>query len=106
MASKKLILVIGATGAQGRAVIDSLLAPAADGTPSPYAVRALTRDAQGKSAKEIAALPDAETFQGSSFAFVAILQPTDLTQDPSPTSMPFAMLSKAAMERSSTRMAL
>ncbi|KZT39123.1 nmrA-family protein [Sistotremastrum suecicum HHB10207 ss-3] len=72
MASKKLILVIGATGAQGRAVIDSLLAPAADGTPSPYAVRALTRDAQGKSAKEIAALPDAETFQGSFTDFNAV----------------------------------
>lgn len=41
---KKLILVIGATGAQGTAVINALLAPAADGSPSPYAIRALTRD--------------------------------------------------------------
>ncbi|KAI5116173.1 hypothetical protein M0805_004989 [Coniferiporia weirii] len=44
MTGKKLILVLGATGAQGIAVIDALLAPSADGTPSPYAVRALTRD--------------------------------------------------------------
>jgi uncharacterized protein YbjT (DUF2867 family) len=40
----KLILVIGATGAQGLAVIDALLASAEDGGSSPYAVRALTRD--------------------------------------------------------------
>ena len=52
--TKKLILVIGATGAQGRAVIDGLLAPAADGSPSPYAVRALTRDPHGRRAKELA----------------------------------------------------
>ncbi|KAH9940417.1 nmrA-family protein [Epithele typhae] len=42
--SKKLILVIGATGAQGVAVIDALIKPASDGSPSPYAVRALTRN--------------------------------------------------------------
>ncbi|KAJ7284200.1 NAD(P)-binding protein [Mycena rebaudengoi] len=41
---KKLILVIGATGAQGMAVIDGLLADMEDGQPSPYRVRALTRD--------------------------------------------------------------
>ncbi|KAI0317730.1 NAD-P-binding protein [Amylostereum chailletii] len=52
--SKKLILVIGATGAQGRAVIDKLLAPAKDGSPSPYAVRGLTRDPTSKSAQELA----------------------------------------------------
>ena len=51
--TKKLILVIGATGAQGRAVIDGLLAPAADGSPSPYAVRALTRDPSSRRAKEL-----------------------------------------------------
>ncbi|KAH9033329.1 NAD-P-binding protein [Lactarius hengduanensis] len=33
----KLILVLGATGAQGRAVVNSLLAPSEDGAPSPYA---------------------------------------------------------------------
>ena len=54
-AIKKLILVIGATGAQGLAVIDKLLAPCADGTPSPYAVRALTRDPSSRRAKLLAA---------------------------------------------------
>ena len=52
---KKLILVLGATGAQGIAVIDQLLAPSADGSPSPYAIRALTRDPSGKRALELAA---------------------------------------------------
>ena len=51
---KKLILVIGATGAQGIAVIDALLAPSADGSPSPYAVRALTRDPESGRAKALA----------------------------------------------------
>ncbi|CAL1716918.1 unnamed protein product [Somion occarium] len=49
--SKKLILVIGATGAQGLAVIDALLAPTDDGSPSPYAIRALTRDPESRRAK-------------------------------------------------------
>ncbi|RPD58577.1 NAD-P-binding protein [Lentinus tigrinus ALCF2SS1-7] len=52
--TKKLILVIGATGAQGIAVIDKLLEPAADGSPSPYAVRALTRDPSSRRAKQLA----------------------------------------------------
>lgn len=51
---KKLVLVIGATGAQGLAVIDALLAPSEDGTPSPYAVRALTRDTESRRARELA----------------------------------------------------
>ena len=55
MPFKKLILVIGATGAQGRAVIDALLAPSADGSPSPYAIRALTRDPSGARAQVLAA---------------------------------------------------
>ncbi|KAL1687243.1 hypothetical protein GGG16DRAFT_128131 [Schizophyllum commune] len=42
--AKKVILVIGATGAQGTHVIDKLLEPYEDGRPSPYAIRALTRD--------------------------------------------------------------
>ena len=46
----KLILVLGATGAQGRHVINSLLVSNEDGTPSPYTVRALTRDPQSKHA--------------------------------------------------------
>jgi hypothetical protein len=51
---KKLVLVIGATGAQGLAVINALLAPASDGTTSPYRVRALTRDSEHRRAKELA----------------------------------------------------
>ncbi|KAJ7152542.1 NAD-P-binding protein [Mycena filopes] len=53
--SKKLILVIGATGAQGQAVVDSLLEPTETGESSPYAVRALTRDPNSKHAKALAA---------------------------------------------------
>ena len=44
MSAQKLILVIGATGAQGIAVIDALLAPTKDGKQSPFAIRALSRD--------------------------------------------------------------
>ncbi|OSC99396.1 NAD-P-binding protein [Trametes coccinea BRFM310] len=51
---KKIILIIGATGAQGLAVIDALLHPSADGAPSPFAVRALTRDPNGRRAQELA----------------------------------------------------
>lgn len=50
---KKLILVIGATGAQGQAVINSLLAPCPDGSPSPYSVRAFTRDINSQRAQEL-----------------------------------------------------
>ncbi|KAH9975625.1 NAD(P)-binding protein [Russula compacta] len=46
----KLILVFGATGAQGRHVINSLLSHSEDGSPSPYTVRALTRNPEGKHA--------------------------------------------------------
>ena len=53
--SKKLILIIGGTGAQGLAVTDALLEPSADGTPSPYAVRVLTRNTEGRRAKELEA---------------------------------------------------
>lgn len=51
--TKKLVLVIGATGAQGIAVINALLAPASDGTPSPYTIRALTRDTSGHRAQAL-----------------------------------------------------
>ncbi|OCH84301.1 NAD(P)-binding protein [Obba rivulosa] len=54
-ASKKLILVVGATGAQGLAVIDSLLGPGANGSPSPYAVRAVTRDPLSRRAQALTA---------------------------------------------------
>ena len=53
-ARRKLILVIGATGAQGMAVIDHLLAPCRDGRPSPYAVRAFTRDPSSRRAQDLA----------------------------------------------------
>jgi uncharacterized protein YbjT (DUF2867 family) len=51
---KKLILVLGATGAQGLEVINHLLSPSNDGTPSPYAIRAFTRNPSSKRAKELA----------------------------------------------------
>lgn len=51
---KKVILVIGATGAQGMHAIDALLAPSTDGTPSPYTIRSLTRDVKGTRAQALA----------------------------------------------------
>ena len=62
---KQLILVIGATGAQGIAVIDALLAPSANGAPSPYTIRALTRDTESRRAKELTA-KGVELVKGSS----------------------------------------
>lgn len=53
--TQKLILVIGATGAQGQAVINALLEPCADGSASPYAIRALTRDVHHQRAQNLAA---------------------------------------------------
>ncbi|KAF7299970.1 NmrA domain-containing protein [Mycena chlorophos] len=53
---KKLILVIGATGAQGRSVVDALLAPTSTGATTPYAVRALTRDLESAQARELKSL--------------------------------------------------
>lgn len=63
---KKLILVIGVTGAQGIAVIKRLLAPATDGSPSLYAVRALTRDPSSARAKVLTA-KGVECIQGRSW---------------------------------------
>lgn len=60
----KIIAVVGATGAQGLAVIKHLLAPSEDGSPSPWKVRALTRDPNHKRAKELQAL-GAELVQGT-----------------------------------------
>ncbi|KAJ7711031.1 hypothetical protein B0H14DRAFT_3524753 [Mycena olivaceomarginata] len=52
MSPSKLILVLGATGAQGQAAVDALLAPEEkSGNPSPYRVRALTRDPTSASAQ-------------------------------------------------------
>ncbi|KAL4247608.1 NmrA-like oxidoreductase [Abortiporus biennis] len=50
----KSILVIGATGAQGMAVIDSLLSDPTDCSASPYRIRAFTRDIQSRRAQELA----------------------------------------------------
>ncbi|KZT67487.1 NAD(P)-binding protein [Daedalea quercina L-15889] len=68
---KKLILVVGATGAQGLLVIDKLLAPSKDGAPSPYAIRALTRNPDGRRAKELAA-KGVEIVQGSHDDFASV----------------------------------
>lgn len=62
---KRLILIIGGTGAQGIAVVEALLAPAADGSPSPYRVRVLTRDVENPRAKRLAALEGVELFTGA-----------------------------------------
>lgn len=71
MSDKKLILVIGATGAQGIAVIDALLAPTADGAPSPYAIRALTRDPTSRRARELAE-KGVEIVQGAHIHFAYV----------------------------------
>lgn len=44
MQPAKSILVVRATDAQGRGVVDALLAPTEVGEPSPYSVGALTKD--------------------------------------------------------------
>ena len=54
MQSTKLVLVIGATGAQGIAVINALLAPTEKGEPSPYTIRALTRDPSSERSRALA----------------------------------------------------
>ncbi|KAJ4000770.1 NAD(P)-binding protein [Lentinula boryana] len=64
MSTKKLILVIGATGIQGRPCVSALLAPQDDGTPSLYSVRVLTRDPTSQQAQGLASL-GAELFKGS-----------------------------------------
>lgn len=51
----KVIAVIGATGAQGLPAVRHLL-EAKDGNPSPWKVRALTRDPNHRRAKELEAL--------------------------------------------------
>ncbi|KAI0700237.1 NAD-P-binding protein [Cerioporus squamosus] len=51
--SKKLVLVIGGTGAQGLPVVDALLKPSPDGSSSPYLVRVLTRDTTSARAQEL-----------------------------------------------------
>ncbi|KAL4899075.1 hypothetical protein BDW74DRAFT_189547 [Aspergillus multicolor] len=59
MENKKLILVIGGTGAQGSPVVKALSAT------NRYAVRVLTRDPTSPRAKALAALPHVTLHQGS-----------------------------------------
>ncbi|KZV90302.1 NAD(P)-binding protein [Exidia glandulosa HHB12029] len=58
--NKKIITVIGGTGAQGRPVIEALVAAA-----SPFSVRILTRDANHALAKELVAKYGVEIVEGS-----------------------------------------
>jgi uncharacterized protein YbjT (DUF2867 family) len=51
MSQKKIIVVVGATGAQGGALVDAILADPA----SPFAVRALTRDPKSEKGRALAA---------------------------------------------------
>lgn len=53
MASKKLLVVFGATGTQGGSVVKSILGDPK--TASQFAVRAVTRDASKPSAQELSA---------------------------------------------------
>ncbi|KAJ3887936.1 hypothetical protein GG344DRAFT_80252 [Lentinula edodes] len=64
MPTKKLVLIIGATGTQGRPCVSAMLARQNDGNPSPYSVRVLTRDPTSEQAQGLASL-GAELFQGS-----------------------------------------
>ena len=63
--SKKRILVIGGTGAQGLAVVDKLLAADPTDPTSPYIVRVLTRDPNSRRAQELS-LRGVELFRGQS----------------------------------------
>ncbi|KAL6306888.1 NAD(P)-binding protein [Sparassis latifolia] len=69
--TRKVILVIGATGAQGLAVIDKLLEPSADGESSPYTIRALTRDPQSRRSQELAH-KGVELVRGSFYDFPTV----------------------------------
>jgi uncharacterized protein YbjT (DUF2867 family) len=51
MAGRKIIAVVGATGAQGSGLVQSILADPA----GPYAVRAITRDSNSQAARALAA---------------------------------------------------
>ncbi|EJD42290.1 NAD(P)-binding protein [Auricularia subglabra TFB-10046 SS5] len=61
LSGKKVVAVIGGTGAQGRAVVRALLS----GINSPFNVRILTRNAGHPLAQELAALPGAEIIEGA-----------------------------------------
>ncbi|RDX42240.1 NAD-P-binding protein [Lentinus brumalis] len=70
--STKLILIIGGTGAQGLPVVDALLKPSDDGSPSPYSVRVLTRDTTSARAQELAR-KGVELVKGSVDDFSSVL---------------------------------
>ncbi|KAJ7751876.1 NAD(P)-binding protein [Mycena maculata] len=76
MSPTKLTLVIGATGAQGQAVIAALLAPNSDGTASPYNVRALTRNLESPQAQGLAAR-GVQLVQGTFHDFNAVAKALD-----------------------------
>ena len=63
--TKKLVLVIGGTGAQGQAVVKALLEPAVNGAPSPYVVRILTRNPDHPKVKAEFNHPNIELVEGS-----------------------------------------
>lgn len=76
----KVILVIGGTGAQGLAVVDALLNPQADGSPSPYSVRIFTRNPAHRRALELKE-KGCELFQGSPTSY--LLPSSDIHWNPS-----------------------
>jgi hypothetical protein len=69
---KKPILVIGATGAQGQAVIDALLAPDAEGRSSLYTIHVFTRDPTTAFSQELAKRDGVEVVQGSFMDFDSV----------------------------------
>ncbi|CAF1103937.1 unnamed protein product [Didymodactylos carnosus] len=72
--AKKIILVIGGTGAQGSAVIRQLLAPKAKQI-SPYTIRLLTRDPTSRKVKEeFDELDDVEVVKGNFMDFDSVLK--------------------------------
>jgi len=97
----KLILVIGGTGAQGLAVVDALLKPQADDSPSPYSVRIFTRNPTHRRALELKE-KGCELFQGSSKSVALPTVPSSpgLFQARSVTWTLYRGFSKEYMERS------
>jgi len=97
---KKLILVIGATGAQGIAVIKALLAPnSKTDAPSPFRIRALTRDVKNQWAKELETLGEVELFQGVCTLFLPVSRADRHAKETSTTSHLSRNLCKDVTER-------
>ncbi|CAF1035490.1 unnamed protein product [Adineta steineri] len=73
--TKKIILVIGGTGAQGSAVVKKLLGPdRISGKETPYTVRILTRDPSHYKIKEDFESYDVEVVQGNVLDFNSVLK--------------------------------